>query len=422
MRLKLNFGVKMLAKEKNIVHIGVVGVGGYSAKHLKMIQICSEMGLCILGAVFIRNPQKEEYLNIIKELKTKGVRIYTSYNEMLLEEQKKLDLITIPCSIDQHAGYSNSAMIHGYHVLCEKPVAGTYKEAVQMKMNSEKYNKILAIGYQNIFSKSVQRIKSIALQGQLGNMLKAKAWICRPRTSVYYDRNDWAGKIEFNGRKIYDSPIQNAASHQLNTLLYVAGSQLYESANITKVYGENYKIKNIECADTQYLKVWTESNIPIYFYATHASEEVSQSLLEFHFEKGRIVWDCTGKNSSKVFEYDTSGQDILIEEIDNGDIDPVFNVFLNTIESIRNGEEPLCTVQNSMQQTLSVEMSFRSSGGVIQIPKEFSKTISNTQKPSDENIIIENIESNILQMFNQEIGFYEYGFTWAKPGKIIDII
>lgn len=412
----------MTDKERKIVHIGVIGVSGYSAKHIKMIQICSKMELCSLGAVFVRNPQKEEYLNIIEELKKKGVRVYTSYKKMLFEEQKNLDLITIPCSIDQHAEYSNSAMEYGYHVLCEKPVAGTYKEAVQMKINSEKYNKILAIGYQNIFSDSIQRIKNIVLKGELGNLLKAKAWVCRPRTSVYYQRNDWAGKTEFNGRKIYDSPIQNAASHQLNTLLYVAGNQLYESANIIKVYGENYRIKDIECADTQYMKIWIEGNIPIYFYATHASEEDGQSLLEFHFEKGRIVWDCTGKNISRVLKYDSTGREILLVEFDNGDIDPVLNVFLNTLEAIRYGGEPLCTVQNSMQHTLSVETCFKSSGGVVRIPEKYSEIQYSSQILSDENIIIKNIESHILQMFNREIGFYEYGFSWAKPGKVIDII
>ena len=109
------------------VKIGIIGAGGYARFHLKCIHSCEEKGLCSLKAAVIRLPYEPGDAEMEKELVKKGVTIYRDYLRLFAAERGKLDLISVPCGIDQHEKLSVAALEAGFHVLCEKPVAGTLR-------------------------------------------------------------------------------------------------------------------------------------------------------------------------------------------------------------------------------------------------------------------------------------------------------
>src|SRR5690606_35584330 len=137
----------------------------------------------------------------------------------------------------------------GFHVLCEKPAAGNHGEALEMQRAARETGKILAIGYQNMYTPTVRRIKELTLEGRrggaLGRLLTATCSARWPRGASYYGRNAWAGRLAVSGREIFDSPVQNALAHYLQDMLFIAGPDARTCATPVRLYGENYRAKSI---------------------------------------------------------------------------------------------------------------------------------------------------------------------------------
>lgn len=71
---------------------------------------------------------------------------------------------------DAHEFISIDALKAGKHVLCEKPAARTYDDAVKMQKAAHESGKILNIGVVNRFNTGVNKIKKMILDGKLGDI------------------------------------------------------------------------------------------------------------------------------------------------------------------------------------------------------------------------------------------------------------
>lgn len=408
--------------------IGIIGIGGFAASHLKSIK--KYKNLCTLEAAVIRSPDK--YKEAITALRKDwpAVRIYPSLEDMLEEEQEKMQLVAIPTGIPSHRKYSVACLNKGYHVICEKPVAGTMKDALAMKKAQDVSGKVLAIGFQNIFSPSIQRIKGIADSGSLGKLRTLKSTARWKRTSIYYNRNDWAGCLKDGDAYVYDSPIQNATAHYLQNLLYIAGDGRYDSALPATIYGENYHAQAIESADTQFIRCRTSDGKEISFAVTHACETVEGPHAEFLFDRGRITWSFDGNRGSTRI-YDEKGT--LTEELDNGADNVDHLVFGDTLRALEEGRMPLCHIGNAYQHTVCVNYLFRASP-IHEIPSDqksdlppgeeaygsFSSNI--TVSEDDCNTVIKGIDEAMTAMYEKGgISYFEAGLPWGRRGNELKV-
>ena len=303
---------------------------------------------------------------------------------------------------------------------------GTVEEAVRMKQVKDRSGKILAIGYQDIFSPTIQRIKTITHEKSLGKLLSAKTMGLFPRDSLYYGRNTWAGKMKVDGVRIFDSPLQNPGAHNLNIMLYIAGSGRNESAFPVEVYGENYRANNIEAADTQFIRIRTENDIPILMMVSYATEKRIPPFSEFLYEHGKITWQRDPNGKTKIYAKEGKSY-TLIEELDNGDISLTERVFLDVIDAIHNVRDPLSNIDNSLQHTVCIGGLLESSPEITEIDQRFilRKEVQAGQtfyekKPSPATqVIIRDIEKIITDMFQKNRSFSEAEIAWAKPGKTV---
>jgi len=411
------------------LRIGIIGVGGYAQMHFKTIDNCRAKSLCTLKAAVIRVPYEAGDAETESVLFKKGGAIYRDYRAMFAAEKGQLDLVTVPCGIDQHAEQSIAGLEAGYHVLCEKPAAGTVEEGLRMQAASLRSGKILAIGFQYIFSPSIRRIKALTLGKELGKLIKAKTYVIWPRNSLYYKRNNWAGKLQHNGRWIYDSPLQNATSHFLNNMLYVAGTAPERTAEITAVYGENYRAKPIESADTQYIRAESSDGVVIHQITTHAARQNVQPVTEYIYEQGKVVWRMEPNGKTAVYEKTAGNAYTLTAEFDDGAVPIQDLVFIDTIEAINKGQRPPCHIGNSLEHLRCVSGSFASSGGAAavdpcyleELPAETGVHPHNTLIPGESNIVIRGIEETIGAMHERETGFYGFNLAWAKESSTVKI-
>jgi len=95
-------------------------------------------------------------------------KYYADLSQMLNREQ--LDVIDISTPPNTHATLSIEAMDAGCHVLVEKPMALSVKEADEMVSASKRNQVKLCVAHNNLFDPMVMRAESIISQGGIGDL------------------------------------------------------------------------------------------------------------------------------------------------------------------------------------------------------------------------------------------------------------
>jgi predicted dehydrogenase len=407
------------------VNIGLIGVGGYGRVHRQAIRAAEEHGLARLAAAVILPGLEPETEN---ELRARGVLIYRSHQEMLAraprEAEGGLELVGVPCGIGEHAPLSIAALRAGFHVLCEKPAAGNLADALEMQRAARQARKIMAIGYQNMYTPPLRRIKELTLEGRrggrLGRLLEAKSSSLWPRDSAYYGRNAWAGRLAVGGRPIYDSPAQNATAHYLQDLLYVAGPDEASSATPVRLYGENYRAKDIESADTQFLRISTREGPTLTYMVTHACTEMRGPVTEFSYEGGAIRWWTERGLGVMELRYGAPGGAAaaapVAERVDSGPRDAHELPYEGVIQAIRGGPPPKATIDNCLQHTACIDALF-SRCELVAIPREHTRTETGATVVTH----LPGIDELMQRMYDRKQSFHEAGAPWARAGREVEL-
>ena len=155
------------------VRVGIVGTGGIARnRHIPAFQ---------------KNPNAEvvAVADLVSESATAVAKefgipsIYTDFNEMFTKE--KLDAAIICTPNLYHAPSTISALEHGLHVLCEKPMALDPNEAQSMLDASKKSGKILTIGFHYRHMGNVRAAKAVVDSGDLGKVYMTRVQAIRRR-------------------------------------------------------------------------------------------------------------------------------------------------------------------------------------------------------------------------------------------------
>lgn len=125
---------------------------------------------------YLKNPDAELacFCDIIPERAQAAVercgcgRAVTDYRELL--DSDEVDAVSVCTPNNVHSKIAMAFLRAGKDVLCEKPAARTYEEALLMKKCQEETGKILNIGVCNRFNTAVNRIKKAIDAGELGEV------------------------------------------------------------------------------------------------------------------------------------------------------------------------------------------------------------------------------------------------------------
>lgn len=98
-----------------------------------------------------------------------SIRVYDKWQEML--NNPEINIIIVTTYPDSHAKMTLESFKKGKHVLCEKPLAKTSEEVVQMIQTARKYKKILKCGFNHRFHPALWEAKKIIDTRQLGSLL-----------------------------------------------------------------------------------------------------------------------------------------------------------------------------------------------------------------------------------------------------------
>lgn len=393
------------------VGLAVVGIKNFAATHIRNICKVEKEGVIHLTGVVVVDQLNN--VEKVKELRRQGVKIFESYDDLLVNGREYVDVITLPTSIYSHADLAIKGMKHGYNILLEKPPTPTIQQLDELIRVEKETGRFCSIGFQFIHSRSIRLLKENILSGKIGKITEIACKGYWPRYKSYYDRNPWAGNTIWNGKIVLDGPMHNAFAHFLNNMLYLAGESMDDSAEPVKVRSELYRAHTyIKCDDTSCLEIETKQGQKLYFYVTHVPVQNYGPYMEIIGTKGKAYWSF---NEKTVIEL-KDGSKI---EFDNQGVDPWLEV-MRTAARCQLGEieRPYSTPENSRGFVVAINAAYDSAEKIRIIPDRYVKEFMTDE--GEYKTVLENIENIMDKAFEERKLLSDIGVEWAKKTKEVD--
>ncbi len=298
--------------QRRIVRYGIVGVKGFSQRHVLWINRAAAAGAPVKIAAAATIFDDPDAKAAGAELARAGARVVTNYAD-LLSLKDEIDIVTLPVGIHLHAPLAIQALEAGFPVYMEKPAAGTVDEVARLRAAERASGKRLFVGFQTMYQPSTWILKRHLLAGLVGGIERIVVTVAWPRAMSYYHRNRWAGKLSVDGSFIYDCPMNNSAAHFLNAALFLAGPAEAVSAVPIGVEAELYRASPIESADSVFARFATREGVFVEFNGSQACRVDKAVEMDILGDKGtvRIIdqeervlapWTVTDKAGKQTVE------------------------------------------------------------------------------------------------------------------------
>ncbi|HIJ97901.1 TPA: Gfo/Idh/MocA family oxidoreductase [archaeon] len=132
-----------------MVRIGLIGMGKWGINHAATYSALSKKDICKFTAISDSNPA-------VKGVAEKfGVKFFTDYKQMLSE----VDAVSVVVPTNLHYQVVKDCLNAGKHVLVEKPITSTSKEAKELIDIAKAKNLVLMVGYLFRFNNAVNELK-----------------------------------------------------------------------------------------------------------------------------------------------------------------------------------------------------------------------------------------------------------------------
>ncbi len=219
-------------EEKRIVNVGIIGCGRIAnSKHmpgLASVENVRMIAFCDLD--------EEKALQAKEKFGTQDAKIYTDYKELLKNDE--IEVVHVCTPNRSHSFISIDALYAKKHVMVEKPMAKTAKEAREMVAAAKATGMKLTVGYQNRCRPEALELHKMVQQGRLGEIYYAKALAVRRRATP-----NWG--VFLNEYEQGGGPLIDIGTHALDLTLYMMND--YEPK---MVVGKTYKkLPNPDCGN-----------------------------------------------------------------------------------------------------------------------------------------------------------------------------
>jgi len=285
------------------VGFGVLGCGVASRWH---IQGMEESPIARLVAVC---DEVEEKARALAE--KHGVKYYTDYKEFLNDPDVEVVSICTPSSL--HPEQAILAARAGKHVLTEKPMAITLKDAERMIEECHKQGVKLGVIFQRRVIEPFRTVKKVVEAGELGRMVLGDAYIKYYRSQEYYDSGGWRGTWKYDG----GGCLMNQGIHIIDLLCWFMGP-------VDTIFGFAETLaRKIEVEDTAVAAIKFENGaLGVIEGATSVFPPTIPHRIELHGDKGSIMIEGEG-----VIKWDVEGPDgsvvSKLDQIPKGEVRPI---------------------------------------------------------------------------------------------------
>jgi len=190
--------------------IGFIGVGGIAYSHAR--QMLELRGVEIAA---MADPNETGARKFAKEFRLNNIRYYSSHAEMLANGG--LDAVVVCSPHSLHFTHVSDALNADCHVLVEKPMTCSSKEAEQLIRLADSKGKLLQVSYQRHFQSEFRFIREAIAGGAIGKLTSVGA-------TLYQDwkvaqTGTWRQNPALSGGGM----LMDSGSHIIDVLLWTTG-------------------------------------------------------------------------------------------------------------------------------------------------------------------------------------------------------
>jgi len=207
------------------VRVGMIGVGQIGKRQLETF--LSIPGVAVT-AIAGRDPVRTQ--QVAQDYQVPAWT--TDYHQLLARDD--VDAVSVCLHNNLHRDASVAALEAGKHVYCEKPMAGSYRDAESMWSAAQRTGKMLSIQLATLFSSETKAAKAAIREGWLGKPYFAQSAGSRRRGRPYvdgYGTPAFVQKDQSGGGALYDMGVYHIAN-----LLY-----LLDNPTALRVSGRTYQ-------------------------------------------------------------------------------------------------------------------------------------------------------------------------------------
>jgi predicted dehydrogenase len=142
------------------LRFGLIGLGYWGPKLARNLESLPQAGLEIVADL---NPLA------LKKAKDERpwIKTTTQIDDVL---NSGVDAVAIATPVSTHFDLARKALLHGKHVLVEKPLTSSVAEAEELIALAKEQNRILMVGHTFQYSPAVRELRQLIQDGELGNI------------------------------------------------------------------------------------------------------------------------------------------------------------------------------------------------------------------------------------------------------------
>lgn len=200
------------------VRLAIIGCGAIADKHGQALARIEKV--TVTTVVDVREDRAKRFAEqFVKD--PSGVRIVTDYRQAL--EDSNIDAVIVAAPSGLHFQIGSDALAAGKHVLMEKPLTLSGKEARTLVAKAEEQHVCLGTVHPNRHYPTSQMAHQAVRSGKLGKLSHVAATLRWNRTQAYYDEAPWRKTRSMDGGVLF-----NQAWHAIDLMLWLAGSPVAE--------------------------------------------------------------------------------------------------------------------------------------------------------------------------------------------------
>lgn len=318
------------------LNFAIIGCGRISYKHVEALINNRAEAKLVAVCDIIKEKAVERKKQYESAIDNADVKVYTDYIKML--ESEDIDVVAIATESGYHPEIAKQCINQKKHVIVEKPMALSTKDAEEMILAAKENNVKLCVCHQNRFNSPILKLRKALDEGRFGKLINGTARILWNRDKKYYEQAPWRGTWAQDG-----GTLMNQCIHNLDLLQWMMGGE------IDTVYAQTGNfIRDIEAEDFGVILIrFKNGSIGIVEGSACVYPKNLEETLSIFGEKGTVCIGGIAVNKIETWRFEDnldSEKDILEEQ--DADPDTVYGsghtyLYKDMIDAVRYDREPL---------------------------------------------------------------------------------
>jgi predicted dehydrogenase len=327
-----------------MISVGVIGAGYWGPNLIRNFCSCPDTQL-----VAVCDRDASRLKNVLAAFP--GVDAVNEVDTLLARND--IDAVAIATPVHTHAPIGLAALRAGKHVLIEKPLAGSVREAEQLVAEAESRNLTLMVDHTFVYSPPIRKIKELVDSGELGELY----YVDSVRINL--------GLFQHDVNVVWD-----LAPHDLSILDYLVG----RAPKSVSAFGTCHAKGLNEIEDVAHLNVDFGDGFTASFHVNWLSPVKVRNFIVAGSKKSIVYNDLEPAEKVKVYDKgisvngDPEARRGVLIGYRAGDVwiphlrseEPLQNMVRHFAECIRDGKQPITNGEAGLRVVRMLEAAQRS--------------------------------------------------------------